>query len=100
MQKDEGPGIRGIQEVLADYTTLFCHIYESGSDGTSKEVGIAYLKFRTFENLVAIGSLADFLRSFKVTGTTDPFRQLQGQLRFLAFTGQFIQREYDPLGWN
>ncbi len=100
MQKDEDRGIRKIQEVLEDYTTLFCHVYESSTETPLKEVGIAYLKFQTFENLEAIGSLADFLRSFKVTGTNDPFLQLQGQMRFLAFTSQFIQREYDPLGWE
>ena len=99
MQKDESNGIRAIQEVLQDYTTLFCHVYERGADASLKEVGIAYLKFRTFENLAAIGSLTEFLRSFKVTGSNDPLLQLAGQMRFLAFTGQFVQREYDPLGW-
>ena len=28
MQKDEGGGLRGIREVLDDYTTLFCRLYE------------------------------------------------------------------------
>ncbi len=99
MQKDESSGIRAMQEVLEDYTTLFCHVYECSVDNSLKEVGIAYLKFRTFEDLAALGSLTDFLRSFKVTGSSDPLLQLSGQMRFLAFTGQFVQREYDPLGW-
>jgi hypothetical protein len=85
------------REVLQDYTTLFCHIYEIRNGNTQIEVGIAYLKFRTFEHLAAVGSLTDFLRSFRVTGTGDPLLQLQGQMRFLAFTGQFVLLEYDPL---
>jgi hypothetical protein len=93
MQRDKG----GIAEVLSDYTTLYCHVYRVQDDGTTSEVGIAYLKFRTFEDLAAVGNLAGFLGSFKVTGTDDPLLQVQGQMRFLAFTGQFVEREYDPL---
>jgi hypothetical protein len=44
-----------------------------------------------------VGSLADFLISFQVTGTSDPVIQLQARMRFIAFTAQFVQREYDPL---
>jgi cholesterol oxidase len=90
MQRDAG----GVQEVLEDYTTLFCRVTEMGS---GRELGSAYLKFKTFEDIAAVGSLAAFLRSFSVTGTKDPRLQLQAQMRFLAFTGQFVQGEYDPL---
>jgi cholesterol oxidase len=96
MQKDEAIGRRGINEVRDDYTTLFCHVYELTDDG-SKELGTAYLKFRTFEDLDAFRNLTDFLRSFRITGTSDPLLQLQAQMRFLAFTAQFVLREYDPL---
>ncbi len=84
--------IRG--ELLADYTTLFCDVSGSGRD-----LGKGVLKFRTFEDLAAVGSLARFLTSFQITGTSDPLVQFQARMRFLAFTGQFVQREYDPLGW-
>lgn len=97
MQKDESGGLRGIREILNDYTTLFCHVYERNGDKIVKEIGIAYLKFRTFEDLAATGSLVEFLRSFKVTGTNDPLLQMQAQLRFMAFTARFVQQEYDPL---
>jgi hypothetical protein len=55
------------------------------------------LKFHTFEDLAAVSNFAGFLASFQVTGTGDPLIQLQARLRFLAFTGQFVEREYDPL---
>jgi cholesterol oxidase len=97
MQKDEGGGLRGAREVLNDYTTLFCHVYERNGDKIGKEVGTGYLKFRTFEDLAATGNLIEFLRSFKVTGTSDPLLQMQAQMRFMAFTAQFVQAEYDPL---
>jgi cholesterol oxidase len=97
MQKDEGGGWRGMREVLDDYTTLYCHAYERRGDQTLVPLGIGYMKFRTFEDLAAVGSLAAFLASFKVTGTDDPLLRLQAQMRFLAFTAQFVQREYDPL---
>jgi cholesterol oxidase len=97
MQRDEDGKLRGLAELLFDYTTLFCHVYRVREDGSTEETGTAYLKFRTFEDLAAIGSLAGFLSSFQVTGTADPLLQLQGRLRFLAFTAQFVQREYDPV---
>jgi hypothetical protein len=95
MQKDEAIGPRGTAEVLADYTTLYAHVTEEGAQ--SRELGAGYLKFRTFENLYAVKDFAGFLRSFQVTGTDDPRVQLQAQMRFLAFTGQFVMVEYDPL---
>jgi hypothetical protein len=87
----------GVAEVLQDYTTLYCHVFRVGDDGAQTEVGIAYLKFRTFEDLAAAGNLTGFLSSFQATGTNNPLLQWQAQMRFLAFTGQFVQREYDPL---
>jgi hypothetical protein len=97
MQKDSGGGLRGIQEVLEDYTTLYCHIYEMKEGQPDTQLGLAYLKFRTFEDLAAVGSLVSFLSSFQVTGTDDPILQLQARMRFMAFTAQFVQVEYDPL---
>ncbi|SPF33111.1 Glucose-methanol-choline oxidoreductase (fragment) [Candidatus Sulfopaludibacter sp. SbA4] len=94
MQKSGG---NAIADLLGDYTTLYCHVYSRQDDGTLVETGVAYLKFKTFEDLAAVGNLAGFLSSFQVTGTGDPILQLQARLRFLAFTAQFVQREYDPL---
>jgi cholesterol oxidase len=97
MQKDSGS--QALRDLLGDYTTLYTHITQQQADGTKKELGIGYMKFRTFEDLAAVGNLAGFLASFQITGTGDPTIQLQARLRFLAFTGQFVQREYDPLGF-
>ena len=97
MQKDTEGGLPGIAEILKDYTTLYCHVYEQMSDGTRRETGTAYLEFRTFQDLAALGSLAGFLLSFQITGTNDPAIQLQARMRFIAFTAEFVQREYDPL---
>ena len=96
MQKDEGGGIRGMQEVLLDYTTLYAHIFELTGEART-ELATGFMKFRTFEDAAAVGNLFGFLRSFRVTGTTDPMIQLQGQMRFIAFTARFVQQEYDPL---
>jgi cholesterol oxidase len=95
MQKSASGVVKTIQDLLQDYTTLYCHV----SDG-KKDLGMALLKFRTFEDLAAAGSFAAFLASFRVTGTSDPRYQLQARLRFLAFTAQFVEREYDPLGFS
>jgi cholesterol oxidase len=97
MQKDRGDALRGMQEVLWDYTTLYCHIYEIKSGQPDTPVGLGYLKFKTFEDLAAVGNLAGFLASFQVTGTNDPAIRMQAQMRFLAFTAQFVQVTYDPL---
>jgi len=86
----------GIREVMDDYTTLYCHLRKKEGEEW-REIGCALLKFRTFEDFAAVGNLAGFLGSFRVLGTDDPRLQMQGQLRFLAFTAQFVQREYDPL---
>jgi hypothetical protein len=97
MNKDEGGGIRGLREVLDDYTTLFCRVFRRQGRRQGDQIGAAVLKFRTFEDIYAVGNLAGFLRSFRVTGTDNPVLQAQGQMRFLAFTAQFVQTEYDPL---
>jgi len=97
MQKDSGDGLRGMQEALWDYTTLYCHIYEVKAGHPDTQVGLGYLKFRTFEDLAAAGNLVGFLASFQVTGTNDPVIQMQARMRFLAFTAQFVQLTYDPL---
>ena len=97
MQKDSGGGLRGMQEVLQDYTTLYAHLYERQEGQPDTQLGLAYLKFRTFEDLAAVGSLVSFLSSFQVTGTDDPVLQFQARMRFVAFTAQFVQLEYDPL---
>jgi len=96
MQKNRPAGSDAAREVIDDYTTLFGQVYEFAGE-ERRQKGSAYLKFRTFEDLAAAGSLLDFVRSFQVTGTDDPLLRTQGLLRFLAFTAQFIQHEYDPL---
>ncbi len=100
MQRDSGGAVAGIAELLQDYTTLYCHVYQQAPGGALRETGTAYLKFRTFEDLAAAGSLAGFLTSFQVSGTHDPVMQLQARMRFIAFTAQFVQREYDPLAFG
>jgi hypothetical protein len=50
-----------------------------------------------FEDADAVRSFADFLKSFSVIGSDDPFVQARGQLRFMALTNQFVAREYDPV---
>ncbi len=96
MQKDAGqPAVR---DLLGDYTTLYTHVAALQPGGSAQETGVGYMKFRTFEDLAAVSSLAGFLTSFQVTGTSDPVMQLNARLRFLAFTGQFVEREYSPAG--
>jgi hypothetical protein len=95
MQKSSGQN--AITDLLQDYTTLYCHVRQLFADGTSRETGIALLKFRTFEDLHAAASFAAFLASFQISGTSDSVVQFQARLRFLAFTAQFVVREYDPL---
>jgi len=97
MQKDAVAGQNAIADLLQDYTTLYCHVHERLADGTQRETGTAYLKFRTFESLQATANLAAFLASFQVSGTSDAVVQFQARMRFIAFTAQFVEREYDPL---
>jgi cholesterol oxidase len=94
MQKDLRGGVVGVKEILHDYTTLYCHLTETSS---GKELGCALLRFKTFENIQAVGSMASFFSSFRVTGTENPVLKAEGLARFLAFTNQFSLREYDPL---
>jgi hypothetical protein len=96
VQKDQSGG-NAIAQLLQDYTTLYCHVREKLADGTARETGIAYLKFRTFEDLAAAANFAGFLASLQITGTDNPLIRFQAQLRFLAFTAQFVIREFDPL---
>jgi hypothetical protein len=95
MQKDQPAGPDAVREILEDYTTLYYTVSERNSAGL-RQAGGGILKFRTFEDLPALGNLAGFLRSFTVSGTDNPLIRVQGQMRFLAFTSQFVQREYDP----
>jgi cholesterol oxidase len=97
MQKTSGE--QTIRDLLGDYTTLFTHVYRIAADGTLSEMGTGYMKFRTFEDFAAVSNLAGFLNSFQITGTSDPVVQLQARFRFIAFTAQFVAREYDPLGF-
>jgi hypothetical protein len=97
MQKDTTGRLRGLADVLEDYTTLYAHIYERKDGQPDTHLGLGYLKFRTFEDLAAVGNLVGFLSSFQVTDTSDPLLQVQARMRFLAFTAQFVQLEYDPL---
>ena len=83
-----------MKEILHDYTTLYWHVTETAS---GKELGFGLLKFKTFEHPQAVGSMAKFFASIRVTGTNSPVLQAERIARFLAFTNQFILREYDPL---
>ncbi len=96
MQKDAGT--EALRDLLGDYTTLYTHVYQQMPDGSKKELGVGLLKFKTFEDLAAVSNLAGFLASFQITGTGDPTIQFQARMRFIAFTAQFVQREYDPEG--
>ncbi len=97
MERTGRGGAAAIRELLYDYTTLYCRLYRLDAAAGPQELGLAYLKFRTFEDFAAVGNLAGFLGSFRITGTADPVLQLQARMRFLAFTGQFVQSEFDPL---
>ena len=92
-----GPALENAaQEVLQNYTTNYITVSERKGEELSV-LGAGVVRFRTFEDLPAVGNLANFLASFVVTGTQDPLLRLQGQMRFLAFTGDFIAHEYEPL---
>ncbi|MGH9674081.1 MAG: GMC family oxidoreductase N-terminal domain-containing protein [Bryobacteraceae bacterium] len=94
MQSDRAPGApRGAQEILHDFTTLYANLTVDGTPS-----GVAYLKFRTFEDLPAIGNMIGFVMSMQVTGAAgDILVEWRARTRFLAFIGQFLQSEYDPL---
>jgi len=91
MQKDHQGDIR---EILSDYTTLFVEIVEEQAGGVQ---GVARMKFRTFESVAAVVSMAQFVSSFKVTGTDDPVIQAAAVAKFNAMTTKFVFDEYNPL---
>jgi hypothetical protein len=95
LQKDGHGGVAGALEILHDFTTLYGRLIEVA---TGKEIGSALMKFRTFEDADAVLSFGDFLKSFNVIGSDDPFVQARGMLQFMALTNQFVVREYDPAG--
>ena len=92
MQKDHK---RDIREILDDYTTLFVQIVEENS-GVAQ--GVALMKFRTFESVAAVISVAQFGLSFTVTGTENPATEAAAIAKFNAFTARFVFDEYNPLG--
>ena len=51
MQKTgAGTGAAAVRDLLGDYTTLYCHVYKRVPADSLQELGLAYLKFRTFED--------------------------------------------------
>ncbi|HEV2417557.1 MAG TPA: GMC family oxidoreductase, partial [Terriglobia bacterium] len=93
MQRDPNKPWAGPAEILHDYTTAYCHLTEETS---GHDLGSGLLKFRTFQDWAAVESFADFLKSFQVTGTDNLWIKAQARARFLAFTSQFVIREYEP----
>ncbi|MGH9445479.1 MAG: GMC family oxidoreductase, partial [Terriglobia bacterium] len=93
LRRDPRESVAGVREILQDYTTAYCRLTESDS-GT--DLGTGLLKFKTFENLAAVENCINFIRSFRVTGTDNLMFKTQAQLKFLAFTNQFIIHEYEP----
>jgi hypothetical protein len=87
-----------VQEILADYTTLFTRIYElNDADKRQREVGVALLKFLTFEDIESLAGFMKFLLSFEVIGTNNSFKKIRARNKFNVFTLHFMFREYDPL---
>jgi hypothetical protein len=93
LQKDGHGGVAGVREIVHDFTTLYGRLTEVA---TGKEIGSALMKFRMFEDADAVRSFANYLKSFSVIGSDDPFVRARGMLRFMALTNQFVVREYDP----
>ena len=85
MQRDGS----SLTEVMGDFTTLKVRVVEG-----SNQIGQGELKFRTFQNLMALDSMLAFARSFRITGTDDLLIQTQARLKFLAFTARQVQHEY------
>ncbi|MBL8187329.1 MAG: hypothetical protein JNK38_04945, partial [Acidobacteria bacterium] len=86
-------------EIVHDFTTLYGRLFEIAPDKSQRQIGSALMKFRIAEDLDAVRSFAEYLKSFRVTGEkVDEFVQAQGRLRFMAMTNQFVIREYDPVG--
>ncbi|MGH9354593.1 MAG: GMC family oxidoreductase, partial [Terriglobia bacterium] len=97
LRRDPQRPVAGVTEILHDYTTAYCRLSECDSGNT---LGTGLLKFKTFENLAAAESCAEFMRSFRVTGTENLLLKAQAQLRFLAFTNQFLIHEYEPFSMD
>jgi len=87
---------RSSGELLSDYVSLFCHIYENLPEKRC-EIGTAALKFRTFEDQVAKGDMREHLHSLSVTGAENPSLQLIARLRLLAFTGRYLRMDYEEI---
>ncbi len=54
------------------------------------------MKFKSFEDNQAVGSVAKFFASFRVMGTDRSILQDEKMARFLAFTSQFILANTTP----
>ena len=92
MRKDHKGDAR---EILGDYTTLFAQVVE---EQTGAVHGVSLMKFRTFESVAAVVSMAQFFTSFRATGTADPAIQAAATTKFNAMTTKFVFDEYNPLG--
>lgn len=89
---------RTIREILHDFTTLYGRFYQINPDKSQRQIGSALMKFRLIEDLDAVRSLGDYLTSFQVTSREgETLNSIIARLRFLAFTNQFIFREYNPI---
>lgn len=97
LQRDPSEPLAGAGEILHNYTTAYCHLADAD---TGELAGAALLKFKTFESVAALRSFAEFVASFRVTGTHDATLSARARLRFLAFTSQFIIREYEPYSFE
>ncbi|MGH9470003.1 MAG: GMC family oxidoreductase N-terminal domain-containing protein, partial [Terriglobia bacterium] len=97
LQRNPNEPMAGAGEILHNYTTAYCHLSDAD---TGELAGAALLKFKTFENFAALRSFAEFAASFRVTGTDEAALKVRARLRFLAFTSQFIVREYEPYSFE
>lgn len=93
LQRNPARPWAGPAEIMHDYTTAYCDLSKAES---VNDLGSALLKFRTFQDCAAVESFAAFLKSFQVTGTDNLWIKAQARARFLAFTSQFVIREYEP----
>jgi len=90
MQRDPHSPVAGVREILHDYTTAYStspRRNPARSWGPGSQV-------QDFENLEAVARLCEFPAVISVTGTRQSVLKAQAQLRFLAFTNQFVIREY------
>jgi cholesterol oxidase len=97
--RDERGSLRTISDCLADYTTLFAHLferdtaYDEAHGEQLRELGAAYLRFNYFQDLVASRNRDAFLSLFTVTGTQDRTLASFAKLRYLAFMGRFLRAD-------